>query len=225
MRRFGFILFTVAVLVTLVKLGLWQMSRAQEKEQLNHVLQFRSEQMYYSIASLPADPRWYSLTLRGQFDHSRAVLLDNQMYRGQPGYHVLYPFMSENSWVMVNLGWIAAPPYRDQIPVLPELHGEVRISGIIAPPSTLLELAPEQLGEGFPLRVQNINLAALRERTGLPLPPWVLQIDPDSPVALEQTWIPVVTGPQKHYAYALQWFLMALAVSGLAVWWLRRSKV
>lgn len=224
MRRIGFILFTVAVLATLVKLGFWQMTRAQEKERLGHALKFRSEQMYYSLASLPSDPRWYSLTLRGKFDHSKAVLLDNQLYQGRPGYHVLYPFAVDDGWVLVNLGWIAAPAYREQIPVLPEHHGEVLVSGIIAPPSALLELAPEVMGQGYPLRVQNISMTDLADHMELALPSWVLQIDPDSPLALNQTWIPVVMGPQKHYAYALQWFLMALAVSGLAFWWLRRSK-
>lgn len=98
------------------------------------------------------------------------------------------------------------------------------MSGIIAPPSALLELAPEVMGQGYPLRVQNISMVDLAGHMDLTLPSWVLQIDPDSPLALNQTWIPVVMGPQKHYAYALQWFLMALAVSGLAFWWLRRSK-
>ncbi|MGF1685233.1 SURF1 family protein [Photobacterium japonica] len=224
MRRIGFILFTVAVLVTLVKLGFWQMSRAQEKESLSHALKFRSEQMYYSLASLPADPRWYSVTLRGTFDHSRAVLLDNQTYRGQVGYHVLYPFAVDDRWLLVNLGWIAAPAYREQIPVLPEHHGELTVRGMIAPPSMLIALAPEQWDAAYPLRVQNINIEALSQLMGVNLAPWIVQIDPDSPLALEQNWIPVVMGPQKHYAYALQWFLLALAVSGLALWWLKRRK-
>ena len=225
MRRIGFILFTVAVLVTLVKLGLWQISRAQEKESLSSALKYRSEQMYYSLASLPADPRWYSLTLYGEFDHSQAVLLDNQTYRGRVGYHVLYPFAAEQGWLLVNLGWIAAPAYREQTPVLPEHHGELKIAGVIAPPSSLLELKAESLGPDWPLRVQNLHLEQIGNRMGRPLRPWILQIDPDNPVALQQTWIPVVMGPQKHYAYAAQWFLLAVAVSGLAGWWLRRSKV
>jgi len=225
MRRIGFILFTVAVLVTLVKLGLWQMSRAQEKETLSSALKYRSEQMYYSIASLPADPRWYSLTLHGKFDHSMAVLLDNQLYRGRPGYHVLYPFAAEQGWVLVNLGWIAAPAYREQIPVLPEYHGELRISGVIASPSQLLELKTEPLGADWPLRVQNLRIEQLGKQMRIPLQPWILQIDSDNPIALQQTWTPVVMGPQKHYAYAVQWFLLAAAVSGMAAWWLKRSKV
>ncbi|WP_036827237.1 SURF1 family protein, partial [Photobacterium sanctipauli] len=170
-------------------------------------------------------PRWYSLTLMGQFDHSKAVLLDNQLYRGRPGYHVLYPFEAKSGWILVNLGWIAAPAYRDQIPMLPEHHGELKVTGIIAPPSNLIELAPEQWTGQWPVRVQNLDMAVLGEKMSVPLQPWVLQIEPDSPIALQQTWQPVVMGPQKHYAYALQWFLLALAVSGLAVWWLKRSKV
>ncbi|WP_299017225.1 SURF1 family protein [uncultured Photobacterium sp.] len=225
MRRIGFILFTVVVLATLVKLGLWQMSRAQEKQTLSSALKYRSEQRYYSVASLPVDPRWYSLALHGEFDHGKTVLLDNQIYRGRPGYHVLYPFLADGSWVLVNLGWIAAPAYRDQIPVLPEYHGELKLAGIIAPPSHLMELKSELLGPDWPLRVQNLHLSQLSEIMGLPLMPWILQIDPEHPVALQQNWTPVVMGPQKHYAYATQWFLMAVAIIGLAVWWLRRSKV
>ncbi|UXI02784.1 SURF1 family protein [Photobacterium sp. TY1-4] len=227
MRRIGFIFFTVVVLATLVKLGMWQMSRAQEKESLSAALKYRGEQTYFSLASLPTDPRWYHLTLRGHFDHSKAVLLDNQLYQGQVGYHLLYPFSAEDGWVLVNLGWIAAPAYRDQIPVLPEHHGEMRITGVIAPASSLPELAatlPEQLGAGGPLRVQNIDPAELGEIMGVALQPWVLQIDTDSPVALQQTWTPVVMGPQKHYGYAAQWFLMALAIAVAAAWWLKRSK-
>ena len=194
MRRIGFIFFTVAVLVTLVKLGLWQMSRAQEKASLSAALKYRSEQKYYSLASLPADPRWYRLILRGEFDHSRAVLLDNQTYRGRVGYHLLYPFAAEQGWVLVNLGWIAAPAYREQIPVLPEHHGPLRIAGVIAPPSSLPELRAETLGESWPLRVQNLHIEQLADKMGLPLRPWVLQIDPDNPVALQQSWTPVVMG-------------------------------
>lgn len=225
MRRIGFILFTVAVLVTLVKLGFWQLSRAHEKEALSSALKYRSDQMYYSLASLPGDPRWYSLTLHGEFDHSKAVLLDNQLYRGRPGYHVLYPFEADNGWVLVNLGWIAAPDYREQTPVLPEHHGELRISGVIAPPSLLLELRSAPLESDWPIRVQNLHIDQLSEKMALPLKPWVLQIDPDNSIALQQTWTPVVVGPQKHYAYAVQWFLMAVAITGLAAWWLKRSKV
>ncbi|MEZ8094788.1 SURF1 family protein [Photobacterium swingsii] len=224
MRRIGFILFTVAVMLTLVKLGLWQLTRAQEKEALNHALKHRSEQMYYSLASLPSDPRWYGLTLHGTFEHRYAVLLDNQIYRGQVGYHLLYPLKVNRDWVLVNLGWIAAPIYREQLPVLPEHHGELRVEGIIAPPSQMPTLAAPSETLVWPQRVQVVDLELLSQQMDLPLKPWVLQIDPDNALALQQTWTPVVMGPHKHYAYAVQWFLMAVAISGLAFWWLKRTR-
>ncbi|OAN16967.1 cytochrome oxidase biogenesis protein Surf1 facilitates heme A insertion [Photobacterium jeanii] len=224
MRRIGFILFTVAVMLTLVKLGLWQLSRAHEKEALNTALKHRSEQMYYSLASLPPDPRWYGLTLYGKFDHGYAVLLDNQIYHGQVGYHLLYPFKVDNQWVLVNLGWLAAPQYRDQLPILPEHHGELRVEGIIAPPSKMPTLAASNHNGQWPQRVQVVDIEQLAVQMDLPLQPWVLQIDPENPMALQQNWTPVVMGPHKHYAYAVQWFLMAVAISGLALWWLKRTR-
>ncbi|MDO6708488.1 SURF1 family protein [Photobacterium sp. 1_MG-2023] len=225
MRRTGFVLFTLVVLLGLVKLGLWQISRGQEKEILTAALKLRGEQTYFSLASLPEDPLWYRVRLSGTFDHSQAVLLDNQLDQGRPGYHLFYPFQTERGdWLLVNLGWIAAPQYREELPVLPEHHGLVQITGTIAPPTQLPELAQEVPGESWPRRVQNIKPDELASATGLPLPAWVVQIAPDDPLALKQNWQPVVMGPQKHYAYAAQWFLLAVAVAGMAWWWLRRTK-
>lgn len=223
MRRTGFVLFTLVVFFGLVKLGMWQLSRGQEKEILSAALKLRGEQTYFTVASLPEDPLWYRVKFSGEFDHSKAILLDNQLDQGKPGYHLFYPFRTENGvWLLVNLGWIAAPQYREQLPVLPEHHGLVQLSGTIAPPSQLPELSHAGDENGWPRRVQNIRPEVLAIATGLPLPDWVVQIAPDDPLALKQNWQPVVMGAQKHYAYAVQWFLMAVAIAGLAWWWLKR---
>ncbi|NAW65722.1 SURF1 family protein [Photobacterium halotolerans] len=224
MRRTGFILFTLVVLSVLVKLGMWQISRGQEKEMLTAALKLRGEQTFYSVASLPDDPLWYRVRLSGEYDHSKAILLDNQLDRGRPGYHLFYPFRTENgAWVLVNLGWLPAPQYRDELPVLPEFHGQVMLTGMVAPSTQLPELSEAETENGWPRRVQNIKPQELADATGLPLPDWVIQIAPDDPLALKQNWQAVVMGPEKHYAYAVQWFLLALAVAGLAWWWLKRS--
>ena len=47
--------------------------------------------------------------------------------------------------------------------------------------------------------------------------PDVLFLDASSPGGFEdRAWRPVVMGPDKHHAYAVQWF--ALAVTALAAW-------
>ena len=226
MQRIGFLIFTVAVILTLVKLGSWQLTRATQKETLTVALQQRGELEYLSVSNLPSDPRWHRLSVRGQFDSTRGILLDNQMYQGRVGYQVLYPFSTRHHWFLVNLGWIAAPPYRDQWPTLPQIYGEVSISGIVSTPEPLLELSsPSIWPPYYPLRVQNLLLPRLSEHVNYPLMPWILQLESQSPFALQPTWQPVVMGPQKHYGYAMQWFCLAFAVFLSAGWWLYRSRI
>ncbi len=126
MQKLSFVLFTVAVMVTLIKLGLWQLSRAEEKAELSNLLMQRSEMEYLRIDHLPSDPRWYRLTLRGYFDTSRAILLDNQVRKGQVGYQLYVPFLSQQRELLVNLGWAECylvQRYRHKLATCPTIKG------------------------------------------------------------------------------------------------------
>ncbi len=223
MQKLSFVLFTVAVMVTLIKLGLWQLSRAEEKAELSNLLMQRSEMEYLRIDHLPSDPRWYRLTLRGYFDTSRAILLDNQVRKGQVGYQLYVPFLSQQRELLVNLGWLAAPMYRDQLPDIPLLSGTLSISGVIALPSRLPSLQATNFGDTSPLRVQHIDINALSSYFQRPFLPWVLQLDGAHALALPSLWTPVVMGAEKHYGYAFQWFVLAFSVSILGMWWWYRE--
>ena len=48
--------------------------------------------------------------------------------------------------------------------------------------------------------------------------PYVVRLTPDSAGALLADWPLINTRPEKHTAYAVQWFLMALALLLLFVW-------
>jgi cytochrome oxidase assembly protein ShyY1 len=224
MQKLSFVLFTVAVMVMLIKLGLWQLSRAEEKTELSNLLMQRSEMEYLRIDHLPSDPRWYRLTLRGQFDVSRAILLDNQVRKGKVGYQLYVPFTSQQREFLVNLGWLAAPIYRDQLPTLPSLSGTLSISGVIALPSRLPSLQESHLRDMSPLRVQGIDINELSLHFQRSFLPWVLQLDGTHALALPSLWKPVVMGAEKHYGYAFQWFLLAFSVSILGMWWWYREE-
>ncbi|SMY37072.1 SURF1 family protein [Photobacterium malacitanum] len=224
MRSIAFIMFTIAVVALLLKLGWWQMSRANEKQQLQSQVTTRQQTMLVDLANLPLQPLWHSITIEGEFDNSRPILLDNQLYRGRPGYHLYLPFVSQQQRVLVNLGWIAAPPYRNILPTLPTFDGRQIITGVVAPAQQLLQFKPDNADNQWPLRVQNIELIWLTQQLQQPLLPWIIQISPSSPIALTQTWQPVVMGPKKHYGYAMQWFLLAIAVVFMSLLWLRREQ-
>ncbi|WP_237155971.1 SURF1 family protein [Photobacterium phosphoreum] len=225
MRSFAFIIFSIAVVALLLKLSGWQLSRADQKQQLQSQILERQQTVVTDLAQLPVEPLWHSIRLEGEFDNQHPILLDNQLYRGRPGYHLYLPFISQQQRVLVNVGWIAAPPYREILPQLPQFNGPQVIQGVIAPAQQLLQFKPDAADGQWPLRVQNIGVDWLSLQLQQPLLPWVIQISASSPLALTQTWQPIVMGPKKHYGYAMQWFLLAIAVVFLCLWWLRRERV
>jgi cytochrome oxidase assembly protein ShyY1 len=60
--------------------------------------------------------------------------------------------------------------------------------------------------------------AALRRE----LQPFVLLLSPDEDYGLLRRWEPAEIGPGRHYAYAFQWFAMAVVLAGLLAWNFRK---
>ncbi|MDF2183747.1 SURF1 family protein [Grimontia hollisae] len=226
-RRMGFLLFTVAMTALLVKLGIWQMSRGAEKEALLSQLAARSQQQLTALTRLPADVTGVSVVLEGRFDDSKSVLLDNQIFEGRVGYRWMIPFMTDNRWVLVELGWVPAPASRESLPELAGLNGRFTVSGIIDFPSDRVVLTEDTSDQGWPRRVQSVDMEQLGNATGLVLQPWLIRSDKLQDekgerfnIGTENVWEPVVMKPEKHYAYAMQWFGLALVVViGAGLWW------
>src|SRR5262245_45833771 len=93
-----------------IALGNWQSGRADEKRAAAAGVQ-RTE-------------------LKGSF-HGFSVFLDNKTYRGRAGYQVVQALRaSDGKNVLVNRGWIAAGPRRDQLPQVTTPPGEVALEGV-----------------------------------------------------------------------------------------------
>src|SRR5712671_3436779 len=95
-----------------ILLGNWQTRRADEKR------------------ALGAQAQRVSVT--GTFVPKYSVMLDNKLRHGAPGYEVVTPLRLSGSdlHVLVNRGWVQAPPTRDVLPEVRTPPGEVRIEGI-----------------------------------------------------------------------------------------------
>ncbi|WP_413113164.1 SURF1 family protein [Thaumasiovibrio sp. DFM-14] len=224
LRRLGFCLFTVVVVALLVKLGLWQLSRAEEKTLLTSQYTQRQQQSFTSLQSIPAP--FYRVMLSGELLLEHLVWLDNQTYRGRVGYQLHIPLRTESGTVLVNFGWAKAPQQRSQLPEIAaqfkSISPAVQYGGIVTLPSQTLLLSggaeADLLG-----RVQQIDMTTLSQASGIALSEYIVQLDATHPLALQSIWVPTVMSAQKHYGYALQWFLLAGAVFVLAGFWLRRT--
>ncbi|WP_281173707.1 SURF1 family protein [Enterovibrio calviensis] len=226
-RRWGFLAFTLTMVVLLVKLGMWQMSRAAEKETLLDQLSERQQQVFTQVSSLPQDAKGFAVDLSGTFDVNRSVLLDNQIHQGRVGYRWMMPLFTDNRWLLIDLGWIAAPPRREILPDLPEIQGNYRVEGIADFPSQRVVLGEESATPSWPWRVQSVDVEAISKASGYTLQPWVIRVETitrDSGETVNwnaiPVWEPVVMQPEKHYGYAMQWFGLALVVAlGFVIWW------
>ncbi|WP_370277425.1 SURF1 family protein [Pontibacterium sp.] len=226
MRRFKWMLLAMALLLwpVLVSLGFWQLDRAEQKSELLESWKSRAQQTQ-SLASSDL-VRFSSVESQGEFDRERWLLLDNRTREGKVGYEVVALFYPQDMVipVLVNLGWIQANPDRRIYPeiVLPE--GTVAVSGRLTEPSELLVLAESSPQQGWPQRLQRLDISRLEQQLGLKLMPWVIR--PSDPIIahLDLSWTPTVMQPEKHQAYALQWFVMAAVLLGLIVWNLRKLR-
>lgn len=226
MQRFKWMLLAMALLLwpILVSLGFWQLDRAEQKSELLERWEVRARQTH-SLASSNL-VRFSFVESQGEFDRERWLLLDNRTRQGKVGYEVVALFYPQGvvTPVLVNLGWIQANQDRRIYPeiVLPE--GTVTVSGRLTEPSELLVLAESSPQQSWPQRLQRLDISRLEQQLGLKLMPWVIR--PSDPIIahLDLSWTPTVMQPEKHQAYALQWFVMAAVLLGLIVWNLRKLR-
>ncbi|WP_298440661.1 SURF1 family protein [uncultured Ferrimonas sp.] len=219
-------LATVAVLLTLVKLGLWQLDRAAHKQQLQQQYQQRAQQRLQWPLPTEGDLRGYQLQISGNWLPQQALLLDNQVVDGQVGYRYLVPLQVslEQPWLLVDLGFVAAPSRREQLPALPPLPSRSVVLGRLLQPQPN-RLADQLLPEvGVVTRIQALNWSQLQQHWQHPLIPALLWLQQPQQLGFKRPWQPINMAAEKHHAYALQWFSLALAwlVVALLLW--RRNR-
>ena len=174
-----------------IALGNWQARRADEKRALA-----ANEQR---------------IAVYGEFLPERSVLLDNKIRGGHAGYEVVTPLrLAEGIHVLVNRGWVQAPPRREQLPEVTTPRGRMRVEGVL-----LARLPqPMKLPEKTPGKVrQSVDLKEFAAETGLTLQAFVIEQHSPLDDGLLREWPRAEAGIEKHQSYSLQWYsLAALAV-------------
>lgn len=212
-------LVVVALAILFVNLGLWQLSRLEERRVENMVGESRYAQEPEDLADLleGADDDYQSLEFRratftGEFQPSDEVLIRSQVHQAVAGFHVITPLVGEGGMaVLVNRGWV--PLDADEVPVLAASPpgGEVTVTGWVRPTQTRASLGPadpddgrlvtmsrvdiERMQQQMPYELEPVYLSALDEATnGLPIPAPAPIFDEEGP----------------HLGYAIQWFSFAV---------------
>ena len=209
-------LFALLMMPLLVSLGFWQLSRAEEKAELNALYQGRQLAGSMEYIELPADVdlSYQPVTLRGRYLNAKLVYLDNRINQGRFGYEIITPFQLQGSLqrVLVNRGWLAGDSGRRTLPFVAAVEGIVTLSGDVHVSLGKPLSLGEQPKTGWPRVVQHLDIEALNDEIEGDVFPHSVRLKEGSPGAYQANWVVVNVQPEKHQAYAFQWFAMAAAV-------------
>ena len=201
-------------------LGLWQIERGQAKtgiiDEFNANLE--SEPQYLDDRA----KKWDRVFVKGTWENSRQILIDNVIHRGVAGYKVLTPLrvLESDKLILVDRGWIKRNKYRENLPDIDLLENELTVSGILESPELGLVLSDDLVSPDWPKVSQTKNPNVLLKEYDENTYNLILLADPVLKNSLEYIKItPTNMMPSKHYGYAAQWFSMFLVLCLMFIWY------
>lgn len=211
-----------ALAVLFGSLGSWQAGRAVASREAQARFASGAEATVLAPpAALDEAQRFRRVEVRGEYVGEPQFLLDNMLHGGVAGYHVLTALRVEGlrERLLVNRGWVAAGDRR----VLPDVTapgGARAISGRLErlPRPGLRLAAAESSTGGAPLVVLQFPTAEqLSERLGAPVAAYQVLLDPAAEGGYVREWRAPGIAPERHLAYAGQWWLLAVGAAGAAI--------
>jgi len=227
-----------------VGLGIWQLQRADYKQGLQDIYEQRSAAAPVGLSEFSTDQHvvYLQVRLQGRFDNDHHFFLDNRVLNGRAGYEVISPFRLRPAitnksgevfeLIWVNRGWIPMLASRKELPSVSSVNQLVALNGQLVNPSDTFVLADLPLGGKWPEVLQRIDLVQMSEQLSstqieqepLKVAPYLFRVEENQAGSFQVNWQAVNTSPQKSLGYAVQWFLMALVLTGLYFWAAIREK-
>ncbi len=229
---------TLAGLVILIGLGVWQLDRKVWKENLITTLNTR-------LGRAPEDlpPRASWAQLREDKEEFRRVVFPAEFLDGEealvytagsplrpdvkgPGYWVFAPArLAGGSIILVNRGFVPADRKDPGTRSEGAPHGTVDIVGVLRWPETRNSFTPADDPKNNVWFLRDSNSIA-KFKTWLTAAPFYIdQEGPVPPGALPKPGKLEVRLPDNHLQYAITWFGLALALAGVFIVWLARRLV
>lgn len=200
----------------LAGLGTWQAQRGLIKTRLQAVMDASVAQPAQPLSrdTAPAtDTQAPHASAQGRYIATQQLLLDNQGHEGAPGYHVWTPLrLDDGSLLIVDRGWVPQAGDRRQLPVVTVDQSSRQVSGLWRPlPQPGMRLGAFDCKPGnWPRVVQYPRSADLHCLYGEAPLAGLLLLDPAVADAYVRDWrVNAGLPPQRHYAYAAQWYAFA----------------
>ena len=210
------ILFVLTFLI-LLRLGFWQLDRADQKNELNQAyIERQSSQEIFDEKDINEENLWGKFSLYGEFSLPN-LFLDNQTYKREAGYVIYSTFLTrENKIILINRGWHDLIEDRNQLPSVKTVN-ESNVRGILTKvPSHGIILNNENIEiiDDSSVRIQRLDLEEIKNKLNIQneIYPFVLTLEPPIDENLKRHLILPVSNSEKNYGYAFQWFAFAFTL-------------
>ena len=211
-------LLTIAGVAAFCSLGVWQLDRMAEKKKFLTAFADAPKSSpvdLATVADISDDTRYPHVRATGHFAADRGYLFDEQFHNGRPGVRVIAVFdTGSDRFLLVDRGWIEWNHAPGTQPAIPPLTTQTEITGIYAPyPGSGIRVGgnPLPAQTTWPKLTLHLDPQEISADLGKPVFPRILLSDPDAASGFVREWTPNVMPPERHAAYAFQWFALAIA--------------
>jgi cytochrome oxidase assembly protein ShyY1 len=213
-KGFPYIATVIAFLAIVIMLGLgfWQLERKAQKEARLDNIQLAQSSASIRLNDISTninEYQDYSVSMEGEPLNS-LIFIDNKLVQGRAGFHVIVPYRTDIGLVLVNLGWTPSTAIRGELPSL-SLDLQSKVTGIVYLPmlNTLISETNTDYAN-FPVLLQQVDLQEIEKHLGESVLPAVIRMNTESSDFVRD-WQAITMKPEKHLAYAIQWFGLAIA--------------
>lgn len=223
-----FFLFILPVVILCVFLGNWQLHRYHYKIYLLTTFHQRllapakpialDSHLHGTVGASGNELQFQHVMVTGDYRNDLTAVVQNQFYHDQLGFEVLTPLRvaGEDKLLLVDRGWVKALT-NQSVPLLPpakNVNGSQTVKGYIK----LINEYQFTLGKNIlnptvtPIVMQKIDVKELSMLTHHTFYPFIVRLDQTEPNGFIRDWTITTVLPQRHMAYAVQWYAMAIAL-------------
>ena len=205
--------FLLSCCAAFVSLGVWQLSRAEEKRLIEDGLR---------TSLIAATQEWHQhsqaftrVRVRGRFDPEQVFFIDNRIHLGEPGVQVVQAFDTHaGARLLVDRGWMPHPDRRVAIKSPATPTAQVEIVGLLLPDfgtgPQFDDGERDMADHQWSRRLQQLSLKRMRILANVQHE-HLLRMRVGEPGALTVMPFELPVSADRHLGYAVQWFGLALA--------------
>lgn len=214
----------VTVVVTCVRLGLWQLDRREERQAFNALVEARGERPPVDLGRLSragsdtiGEGEHRRVAAVGTYDADREMLVLSKALQGTPGQHILTPLrLDDGTAILVERGFV--PVSDPKAPIPPESRApraQVEVEGVLRESQDsgrFLPASGSARGSGTFGNVTRVDVTRIGRELPYDLRPGYVRVEADLQEAAGRLPVPLPPtrlGAGPHLGYAFQWFSFA----------------